>query len=266
MRSVTVWQCIVGAWRDTFRVIAEMPLLSSATFVLMWAAMFVEYKLRLAVPVGIVGPRILNSVIERLSSIPALVIAIPTMRRILRAKFPALPGSTAEDYLRYFVLWVLMLLFGYTLLAVIPLASAIGRGAGMDGSVEAAFIQTVTPLLRILLAYVTARSALLFPHIASGGKIEWRAAWRDTHGNFIAIAFIYGAASTLPSYIVENTIIQYISSARMDFSLVFPAQAGIKFILNLLGVSALAWIYLKFANKVLISPERDSRRIYGEAG
>ncbi|MFM0158550.1 MULTISPECIES: hypothetical protein [Paraburkholderia] len=251
-------------------MIAEMPLLCSVTFVLMWAAMFVEYRLRLAVPAGLpggnFGPRILSSVIERLSSIPALIIAIPAMRRILRTRFPDLPESTTEDYHRYFLLWILMILFGYTLVAVIPLASAIGRIAGTGGSVETAFFQTITLLLRILLAYVTARSALLFPHIASGGKIEWRAAWRDTRGHFFAVAFIYGAASTLPTYVVANYIIQYISSTRMDIFLVFPAQASIKFILNLLGISALAWIYLKFANDVLRLPEKNSHGIYREAG
>lgn len=159
-----------------------------------------------------------------------------------------------------------MLLFGYMLLAAIPLTTAICRTAGLTGNNETPFAQTVTLLLRILFNYVVARSALLFPYIALGGKIEWKAAWRDTHGNFFVIAFIYIIASRLPAYIVANSVIQYISGSKMNIFLVFALQAGTKLTLSLLAVSAFAWIYLSFSNDILRLPLRNSGRIYRKAG
>lgn len=156
--------------------------------------------------------------------------------------------------------------FGYLILGAVPLASAVAKNTGLNGSSESAFMQTIIIFLKILLNYVMARSVLLFPHIALGGEIEWAAAWRDTAGHFFVIAFIYGTISTLPSYIISNLMIRYISSVEMNIYFVFPLQAGIKLFLVMLGNSALAWIYLKFARKILDFRKSGSRMLCDDAG
>jgi hypothetical protein len=208
MEDITLRQCLKGAWRDAAHALRHMPTLFLLAFVLVLATAIAGYQVQLSGPalapanavssVANGGVALINSMkslgLTLLQSLVIAVLAVQVIRFAMTVGAePAANSSSVMRFLdagfrRYFLLCV-VLFAAYIGATIAVMIAWIGlRLAGLTSGTSMAAAATLAVLAVCGMSYVSARLALLFPHTAAGGRLQWRAAWEDSRGHFWAIA------------------------------------------------------------------------------
>lgn len=209
---ITLGQCFRGSWRDTGRAIRAMPTLFMIVFALVFltlagssAFLDTQQAASFTTPGRAFGSHasVSNSVstiaIEFVQWVVLAVLAVQVIRFAMAAS--ADPAAAMDKHVqvpalrlwdagvrRYLVLCIVMA-GAYVAMAVgIVLVVLVLRVVGVTGGSSYAASATLAVLALCGMSYVWARLSLLFPHTASGGQLQWRAAWSDSRSHFWMIA------------------------------------------------------------------------------
>jgi hypothetical protein len=153
---------------------------------------------------------------------------------------------------RYFLLCI-ALLAGYVGAALAVMIVWIGlRLAGLSSGTSMAAAATLAVLVVCGVSYLSARLALLFPHTAVGGRIQWRAAWEDTRGHFwfittaalLAILPVVGIATVLT--VLAEMLATAGSIGSLTMGLMVVQSVG-TLLYTATGATCSVWLYRKFA-------------------
>ena len=111
------------------------------------------------------------------------------------------------------------------------------------------------PLL-VIGVFLVARLSLLYPSVALGGRLTWRAAWRDSRGHVWSIVGIW-LVTYLPLFAITVLLILFTgprlvaaqrSAAEPVFAIVHAVFNGL-FIA--FGAASLSWLYRRYARELL---------------
>lgn len=234
-----------------------MPLLFLVVFVISLGAMYGEHlwyvSIRAsvgAVPISMLRSPSANALLRHLGGIGDAIIAVPLIRLSLRNDSFFISNESFRVYLRYFIYWISFVASAVALVAFVQSVSTIMLAAEIDQAGKLATIQTAKILMICGCAYFFARSSLVFPHIAVGGYVDWRTAWRDTRGNFWKIACIEIIAVQSPTYILDTQVIPFIHSHFTMLVFLLLSQATAKVLVISLSANCLAWLYRCFAREI----------------
>lgn len=281
MEDITLRQCLTGAWRDAASAVRHMPIVFLVAFVAVLATGTAGYKAQFS---GIAASD--SSLTEMTSSsaghaagftqglislgvtfVQTLVLAVLAVFVVRFAmKLHAEPATAAATpaptpapmrlwdagIRRYFLLCI-ALLAGYVGAALAVVIVWIGlRLAGLSSGTSMAAAATLAVLVVCGVSYVSARLALLFPHTAVGGRIQWRAAWEDTRGHFwfittaalLAILPVVGIATVLT--VVAEMLATAGSIGSLTVGLMVVQSVG-TLLYTATGATCSVWLYRKFA-------------------
>jgi hypothetical protein len=126
------------------------------------------------------------------------------------------------------------------------------RLAGLSSGTSMAATATLAVLVVCGVSYVSARLALLFPHTAVGGRIQWRSAWEDSRGHFwfittaalLAILPVVGIATVLT--VVAEMLATAGSIGSLTMGLMVVQSVG-TLLYTATGATCSVWLYKKFA-------------------
>jgi hypothetical protein len=287
MEDITLSQCLKGAWRDAAHALRRMPILFIVAFVLILATGVAGYEgqfsalgsggsLPMTNPgsaegVGI-GRSLASLGLTLLQSLVAAVLAVQVIRFAMAANTGAVTksGTAAGDAAnafdasvapsvrlwdagirRYFVL-CLAVLAAYAGVLIALVIAWIGlRLAGLPTGTSMAAGATLAILAACGVSYVSARLALLFPHTAAGGQLQWRAAWEDSRGHFWAIAST-AVVAILPIVTVALVIAMVVgmlatpdSIDSMTFGLLVM-QSIVTLLYTATTATCSVWLYKKY--------------------
>jgi hypothetical protein len=281
MEDITLRQCLTGAWRDAASAVRHMPIVFLVAFVAVLATGTAGYKAQFS---GIAASD--SSLTEMTSSsaghaagftqglislgvtfVQTLVLAVLAVFVVRFAmKLHAEPATAAATpapapapmrlwdagIRRYFLLCI-ALLAGYVGAALAVMIVWIGlRLAGLSSGTSMAAAATLAVLVVCGVSYLSARLALLFPHTAVGGRIQWRAAWEDTRGHFwfittaalLAILPVVGIATVLT--VVAEMLATAGSIGSLTMGLMVVQSVG-TLLYTATGATCSVWLYRKFA-------------------
>jgi hypothetical protein len=208
MQDITLSQCLRGAWRDAASALRHMPTLFLLAFVLVLATGVAGYQVQLSAPASAssltsitngsagLGNSLKSLGLTFLQSLVIAVLAVQVIRfaMTLGVEPGASSSSTPSTHLwdagfrRYFLLCIVLVAAYVGATAAVVIAWIGLRLAGLSSGTSTAAAATLGVLAVCGMSYVSARLALLFPHTAAGGRLQWRAAWEDSRGHFWAIS------------------------------------------------------------------------------
>jgi hypothetical protein len=269
MQSITLGECFKGAWRDAGRAFRAMPTLFLVAFALVFVTMaagsiFLSEQgasLSLA-STGMTHAAALSNLLTSLAtnlvqSIVIAVLAVQVIRFALAAEGDAQPMRLWDaGFRRYFLLCVATLL-AYVAAAVgVLLVVFILRLAGLTGGSSYAVAATLAVLAICGMSYVSARLALLFPHTASGGPLQWRAAWNDSRSHFWTISTT--AVMVILPVMAVSTVFAVVlelmgtdgSSGALSYALLIVQSAATLFYAATTATCSV-WLYRRFAAELL---------------
>ena len=281
MEDITLRQCLTGAWRDAASAVRHMPIVFLVAFVAVLATGTAGYKAQFsglaasdssltAMTSSSAGHAagftqgLVSLGVTFLQTLVLAVLAVFVVRFAMKlhaesAASAAAPVSTpAPMHLwdagirRYFLLCI-ALLAGYVGAALAVMIAWIGlRLAGVSSGTSMAAAATLAVLVVCGVSYVSARLALLFPHTAVGGRIQWRAAWEDTRGHFwfittaalLAILPVVGIATVLT--VVAEMLATAGSIGSLTMGLMVVQSVG-TLLYTATGATCSVSLYRKFA-------------------
>lgn len=153
---------------------------------------------------------------------------------------------------RYFLLF-LLLVAGYVAVAIAVLVMwAVARFSDLDTGSTYALTLTVAVLALCGASYVSARLALLFPFVAAGGRMRWRAAWKDSRGHFwfISMATLVTLLPVLASAVVLAAVAQLAMPTGASDDLSIPLlvlQTLVTLLYTATTATCSVWLYRKLA-------------------
>jgi hypothetical protein len=269
MQSITLGQCFKGAWRDAGRAARAMPALFLVAFVLVFATMaagsvfLTEQGATLSLTqTGMTRGAALSNLLTSLAtnlvqSVVIAVLAVQVIRFAMAADSEAQPMRLWDaGFRRYFLLCVATLL-AYVAAAVgVVLVVIVLRVAGLTGGSSYAAAATLAVLAICGMSYVSARLALLFPHTASGGLLQWRAAWRDSRSHFwtisttaVMVILPVMAVSTVFAVILELMGTDA-STGALSYGLLIVQSAATLFYAATTATCSV-WLYRRFAAELV---------------
>jgi len=269
MQSITLGQCFKGAWHDTGRAMRAMPTLFLVAFVLIFATMaagsiFLNEQ-GMAESFTTTGPsrgaalsNLLTSLATNLvQSVVIAVLAVQVIRFAMAADAAARPMRLWDaGFRRYFMLCVATLA-AYVAAAVgVVLVVIVLRVAGLTGGSSYAAAATLAVLAICGMSYVSARLALLFPHAASGGRLQWRAAWRDSRSHFWTISTT--AVMVILPVMAVSTVFAVVaqlmgtdgSTGAMAYGLLI-VQSVATLLYAVTTATCSVWLYRRFAAELV---------------
>lgn len=257
MKSVTFWQCVKGAWRDGWRFAKHRPWLALAVFAIAWLAPYAEavlppdtlppFRFVTYVPIGAFE-------LMRAAVFPALVVQavhfLLLERRRAQAEAEMLAVSPAWRYG--------LLGYGMVVLFVAIVAAVVSLAVGavlvqahlwptlsinVNGLIGASAIVAIG-----LGFFVCGRLSLLTTHVAAGGNLRLRDAWRDSRGHCWSIWFTQMIA-LLPVFAVTGAVVFFDDAARRHGFADFMALLGALAAVSGVCVSAACscWLYTRYA-------------------
>jgi len=259
MTNITLKDCIVGVWRDVLMAPQRMPFLSLFAFALTLAALAFVHWFNLAVGHGDAVPgvladigksRYLRASFQHLGKIATVVVAVP----LIRSAAPGLlhgDASKITPYLRYALLWLVFINLGVVLGFFIDRLKDILPLIGVSNVSIAATVRTARLMTFIGVMYLAGRLVLVFAHVALGGRFEWRAAWRDTNGQFLAIAAVYFFAGFLPTQITGEGVFPALTARVPSVPVALIIATFFCLIAIYVGALSIAWIYKRFARRII---------------
>jgi hypothetical protein len=281
MEDITLRQCLTGAWRDAASAVRHMPVVFLVAFVAVLATGTAGYKAQFSgiaasdssltamtsssaghaagFTQGLISLGITFVQTPVLAVLAVFVVrfamklhAEPAAAAATPAPMPAPMRLWDAGIRRYFLLCV-ALLAGYVGAALAVVIVWIGlRLAGLSSGTSMAAAATLAVLVVCGVSYVSARLALLFPHTAVGGRIQWRAAWEDTRGHFwfittaalLAILPVVGIATVLT--VLAEMLATAGSIGSLTMGLMVVQSVG-TLLYTATGATCSVWLYRKFA-------------------
>jgi hypothetical protein len=285
MEDITLRQCLTGAWRDAASAVRHMPIVFLVAFVAVLATGTAGYKAQFS---GLAASEssltamtsssaghaagftqgLISLGVTFVQTLVLAVLAVFVVRFAMKLRAePAVVAPTPASapaftpppmriwdagIRRYFVLCI-ALLAGYVGAALAVMIAWIGlRLAGLSSGTSMAAAATLAVLVVCGVSYVSARLALLFPHTAVGGRIQWRAAWEDTRGHFwfittaalLAILPVVGIATVLT--VVAEMLAAAGSIGSLTMGLMVVQSVG-TLLYTATGATCSVWLYRKFA-------------------
>ncbi|PTB22691.1 hypothetical protein C9I57_02730 [Trinickia symbiotica] len=141
-------------------------------------------------------------------------------------------------------------------LLVIGGSSFALRANGFHRFQMVAFLLAIACVVFLLAFFVCARFSLLFCHVASGGKIRWRAAWHDTRGHcwrIVTSQFLTGLPVPL-AIVVAFFMARFwvVTLAPESLPYVFSLGQSLMLVIALIvGAACSCWLYRRFAATLL---------------
>jgi hypothetical protein len=281
MEDITLRQCLTGAWRDAASAVRHMPIVFLVAFVAVLATGTAGYKAQFpgfeasggsltAMATSSAGHAtgfaqgLISLGITFVQTLILAVLAVFVVRFAMKLSLepaeasatsaPVLPATHLWDagIRRYFLLCI-VLVAGYVGAALAVMIVWIGlRLAGLSSGTSMAATATLAVLVVCGVSYVSARLSLLFPHTATGGRIQWRAAWEDTRGHFwfistaavLAILPIVGIATVLT--VIAEMLATTGSIGSLTMGLMVVQSVG-TLLYTATGATCSVWLYRKFA-------------------
>jgi len=262
---MTLTDCFNGAWRDAWRAALKMPHLFIMLFVVLLGFVYLgDHRIAIqhsagadpAAPGQAATIALLSVVLLILTVLLSIVLSIKIMRL-------SLLGEVNQTNLA--LVGRVLLLHIIIGCAAMVIGLVIGISAALIGvilSVASVHLSKAIFLLCAVLIglftfgaafYVAMRLNLLSPHVATGGRYEWRKAWHDTRGRFWSMVgtVILTSLPALFFYIVlAGARMSYVRHANFGDHLYYALA-----ILSALAVLALqassaasyAWLYRRYA-------------------
>ena len=278
MEVITLNQCFKGAWRDAGRVMRSMPLFFIVCFVLVLASSIAgnQFQSMVGDPSGLsgapmsatalasahgaaIGDGLESMGLALLQGIVIAALAVQVIRFtmlsdvVLPDAIPKPPMRLWDAGFRRYFLLFLLLVAGYVAVAIAVLVIwAIARFSDLDTGSTYALTLTVAVLALCGASYVSARFALLFPFVAAGGRMQWRAAWKDSRGHFwfISMATLVTLLPVLASAVVLAAVAQLAMPTGASDDLSIPLlvlQTLVTVLYTATTASCSVWLYRKFA-------------------
>jgi hypothetical protein len=260
MKNITLGECIVGIWRDAWRALQRMPLLFLLAFALTLGALAAVHWFDVAVRRGnvaggalawISSSEYLRASFHYLGKIATVVVAVPLVRFAMSDDLPPASGNQVPSYLRYALLWLAFINVGVASVFVIMRLAHLLPIIGVSDESIAAVIRTARVMTMVGFSYIAARLALVLPHIALGGRLEWRTAWEDTKAHFWAIAAVYFIAALLPTEITGEGLLPVVLAHVSSVGVALFISAFFCVFAIYVNALSLAWIYKRFAVRLI---------------
>ncbi len=260
MEQFTLKECFNGAWRDAGRSVLNRPGL----FVLLIGyalSMCIRVQMQLdeAAGTSIMGHAPIRLMCSLVQAATWIGLPVQAARYVLLGPSQARASRFFDrGFWRY---WRVCLVIGLAVGAV-GLAGAlslylVARGLGhqLDRTSLLLVIVVAALFAAALLIYVSARMCLLLCHVAIGGSARWRAAWRDTRGQFWRIwgtQFVVALPlSVVPivCYILAPPVLRTLggNSTTWFFGIISGVSVAVWCTVN---VSSSAWLYRRYANEI----------------
>jgi hypothetical protein len=285
MESITLGQCVKGAWRDGWRYFRHRPAFAVLLLPYAWLSSSAMNALR---PDRTPPFRLLTYV--PLGVFTLLESALFSLLIIHAIRFVLLDNDSANaqpisgpSYWRYLgCTWGLAMLAPVLVclaLALVGLALAlcVALMIGLDPTTKAAIVQhPVEARLLIMIVsaglvlfaggiscFVLTRLSLLHTHVAIGGSLRIREVWTDTRGHCWSLWLTQWCAG-LPTLAVWGLVAAYELASRHQglaslntlntFSA--PTTTLSAFGALYVGAPCSAWLYRRYANTLKASPAR----------
>lgn len=260
MSEITWFQCVVGAWRDGLRTIMLRPLSFVGVFVVTVIIGFVQYKLQVTLATAKAnGDAVAILRQAPMGLLPLLVqlwvmgfaVVLASRHVVLGAESLALLYDTRS------IMQFVWLAFQLGILFVVA-AVVIFFGSRLILHSRSPFLPLLLGIVfTCLAAWVHTRVSLLFVHVALGRPKRWGDCWRDTSGHFwtifgtsVAITATTAVVATLGYAIVRVAMrLAQADPTNVAFASIVE-QAAVTAVLLPVGSAGMAWIYLRFANRL----------------
>jgi hypothetical protein len=275
MEDITLNHCLKGAWRDAASALRHMPVPFLLVFVAVLATGIAGYEVQLSAPASaafLSSSMTAGNVAQAtalgysatslgISFVQCLVLAALAVQVIRFAMTLNLePGADSftpstrlwdAGFRRYFLLCI-VLVAAYVAATIAVVIAWIGlRLAGLSSGTSMAAAATLAVLAVCGVSYVSARLALLFPHTAAGGRLQWRAAWEATRGHFwvitttalVAILPIVAIATVLS--IIAEMLVAASSIGSLTVGLLV-VQSVATLLYTATAATCSVWLYRKF--------------------
>ncbi|WP_322102910.1 hypothetical protein [Paraburkholderia sp. J41] len=251
MQEMTFMECVKRAWASAGQAVAGMPLLVAGTF-LAYALLGWFGLAGRPVPVEGAAPSgalvLLGNLASIVNSLIYLWFTLKVSRFVLLGErtTPLMPAG-AKPFLRLFAVGLIMVA---ALVAVVLVLLLVLRPQYDGGK---AFLMAVIGAIWI---FVAVRFSLLFPSIAAGGPIAFRAAWRDSRGHFWSLFGVVFVAA-LPIAIAGLVILLGMGLAGVSpaivqtpgwFTALAIGQSIGNIVFALITTTALAWLYRRYGD------------------
>lgn len=273
MASITIGQCIKGAWRDGMLAIIERPVFTLAIFSLLLGISSLQIDLHShaaalttsAVPGRLsVSDRWLQLACGLMRIVLICCLTIHVIRYTLLGLESPWPRWLVDGTLwRYVRLNVVIGIIAALIIAVLT-ACGIGvaallvvKGVHAGRSPTVIVVTVLLLALGCFFAFAMVRLSLLFCHTAIGRRTTWRAAWSDTRGHVWAMVGTHVLTSLpimLPLLLVFVLSRRFLDITSNDNSFTSWLALGqtLWVIVGIsIGAASSAWLYRRFAAGVL---------------
>ncbi len=269
MEQISFEQCFKGAWRDAWRSLMNRPG-SVLLLIVYLLSCLVQVQMQLdAATAGPAGtPALWQATVNMVCSLVRLAawVALPVQaaRYVLLDPVRARASKFLDrGFWRYLgVCLAVFVLAGVMAATSGWLVSALIRALGVRFE-RAYTVMLVAGLFVVCLTYLSTRLCLLLAHVAAGGRVRWRQAWRDSRGRFWSLWGSHVMAAlplSLPVTICFAVLRRVLRGAGGNASAWFFGIASpLAFtVLLLVSVSCSAWLYRRYAMELreTLSQER----------
>ncbi|CAG9272746.1 conserved membrane hypothetical protein [Paraburkholderia unamae] len=251
MQQMTFMECVKRAWASAWQAATQMPLLVAGTFVAYAALGWFGLAGR-PVPTEGVAPSAglvaLGNLASLLNSLIYLWFTLKVSRFVLLGEraTPLMPAG-ARPFLRIFAVGLILVV----VLGAIALALWFVLRPQYQGG--ATFLMLIVSAVWI---FVAVRLSLLFPALSIGSRIDFRAAWRDSHGHFWSL-FGVTLVAALPIAVCGIVVLIGMGLAGVSPEIVQKpgwltalaiGQSVANVVFALVTTTALAWLYRRYAD------------------
>lgn len=282
MESITLGQCVKGAWRDGWRYLRHRPVFAILLALYAWLSSLAvnalrpdrtpPFRLLTYVPLGVFElmdsalfalliMHAIRFVLLETDSTNAQPISGPSYWRFLGCTY----GLTmlALMLVGLGMALTMALYLGLTILLAHPLTTATTQFP-----VEARILISIVGAAFVLIGagiscFVLTRLSLLHTHVAIGGTLRIREGWTDTRGHCWSIWSIQFCAG-LPTFAASTVVAasdlasRHHGLASLNTLNAFGALATAlpAFGALYIGAPCSAWLYRRYANALRASPAR----------
>ncbi|WP_144140334.1 hypothetical protein [Paraburkholderia sp. BCC1884] len=256
METATFWRCARDAWVDAWKIISRRPTWVAIAATALLVANTLPITLNHLDGSAVHASRLLPSVTLLARSVVMVALSVTVMQQIMLGE-PELRLSSmfGKEFRRYFrVSAMLMLALVAVGVVLIGGGTVAFRALGLRHAVwfEALLLGAIIVFLCI---FVFTRFSLLFCHVAIGGDMKWRAAWKDTRGHFWRIALSH-LLTGLPVGIcaIGLLLLARVAFRSLDTVTVAYVVAIVQSLFTVVGLVAgsacSCWLYRRFALKL----------------
>jgi hypothetical protein len=250
-------QCVAGAWRDGLRMLRHSPLIVVTSiavlfFIGIWQNDLTAEPNPHALHVGFAK---FGFVVIHVLTFNAVVFQ--TLRFILLGdQAVTLRSFIGRDFWRYAgLVYGLTFAFLVSFLVIVVVLGFTTYALGWRGSFFP-LVATCICMLLLIWAWIRLRIALLLTHVALGGAIRWRAAWRDTRGHAGGMVAAYlGVTVSMTAAAIVIGLLGAIVAAMLHDTRTGPVMLLTREVIvvpaTVIAAACSTWIYRRYASELL---------------